>query len=98
MWKHQVGSPIVSTPVMLPDGLVVAGKEGTITVLDPTTQDIGLSRVLYSPTLRDADIMTPIFANGSSVFVSASDSTVTRVDVVSQKQIWCFHTEEPVCN
>ena len=98
LWKHQVGSPIVSTPVMLPDGLVVAGKEGTITVLDPTTQDIGLSRVLYSPTLRDADIMAPIFANGSSVFVSASDSTVTRVDVVSQKQIWCFHTEEPVCN
>lgn len=98
LWKHQVGSPIVSTPVMLPDGLVVAGKDGTITVLDPTTQDIGLSRVLYSPTLRDADITAPIFANGSSVFVSASDNTVTRVDVVSQKQIWCFHTEEPLCN
>ena len=98
LWKHQVGSSIVSTPVMLPEGLVVAGKDGTITVLDRTTQDIGLSRVLYSPSPRDADITAPLFANGSSIFVGANDSTVTRVDVVSQKQIWCFHTKDSICN
>ena len=98
LWKHQVGSSIVSTPVILPQGLVVAGKDGTITVLDKTTQDIGLSRVLYSPSPRDAEITAPLFANGSSVFVGANDSTVTRVDVVSQKQIWCFHTKDSICN
>ncbi|PKB79482.1 MAG: hypothetical protein BZY88_13115 [SAR202 cluster bacterium Io17-Chloro-G9] len=98
LWKHNVGSSIVSIPVMLPEGLVVAGKDGTITVLDKTTQDIGLSRVLYSPSPRDADITAPLFANGSSVFVGANDSTVTRVDVVSQKQIWCFHTQDSICN
>ncbi|MCH7714017.1 MAG: PQQ-like beta-propeller repeat protein [Chloroflexi bacterium] len=98
LWKHDVGSPIVSTPVMLPEGLVVAGKNGTITVLATTTQDIGSSRVLYSPSPRDAEITAPLFANGSSVFVGANDSTVTRVDVVSQKQIWCFHTKDSICN
>ena len=98
LWKHQVGSSIVSTPVVLPEGLVVAGKDGTITVLDTTTQDIGLDRVLYSPSPRDADVTAPLFASGSSVFVGANDSTVTRVDVVSQKLIWCIHTEDAICN
>ena len=98
LWKHQVGSSIVSTPVMLPDGLVVAGKDGNITVLDPTTQDIGTSRVIYSPSPRDAEIAAPLFANGSSVFVGANDSTVTRVDVASRKSIWCFHTEDTICD
>jgi len=98
LWKHHVGASIVSTPVMLPEGLVVAGRDGTITVLDPSPQDIGMNRVLYSPSLRDADITAPLFANGSSVFVGANDSTVTRVDVVSQKLIWCIGTKDGICD
>ncbi len=98
LWMHDVGESIVSTPVMLPEGLVVAARAGTMTVLDPTPQDIGLSRVLYSPSVRDADITAPLFANGSSVFVGANDSTVTRVDVVSQKLIWCIDTKDTICN
>ena len=97
LWKHDMGSPIVSMPRLTPHGLVVAGKNGTISVLDPTSRDIGLQRVIYSPTPRDADILAPIAVAGSSIFVGAEDSTVSRLDLGSRKQIWCFHTEEPQC-
>ena len=98
LWKHDMGSPIVSTPVLTPEGLVVAGKNGALNVLDTTNRDIGLQRVIYSPTLRDADILAPLHAAGNSIFVGANDSTVSRWDVASQKQIWCFNTEELLCN
>ena len=98
LWKHDVGSPIVSIPVLTPEGLVVAGKNGALNVLDTTNRDIGLQRVIYSPSLRDADILAPLHAAGSSIFVGANDSTVSRWDLGSQRQIWCFHTEELQCN
>ena len=97
LWKHDMGSPIVSTPLLTPHGLVVAGKNGTVSVLDPTSRDIGLQRVIYSPTPRDADILAPITIAGDSIFVGAEDSTVSRLDLASRKQIWCFHTEEQQC-
>ena len=98
LWKHDMGSPIVSTPVLTPQGLAVAGKNGTINVLDPTPRDIGLQRVIYAASPRDADILAPIYAAGNSIFVGADDSTVSRLDLASRKQIWCFHTEEPQCD
>ncbi len=98
LWKHDMGSPIVSTPVLTSQGLVVAGKNGTISVLDTRAGEIGMQRVIYSPTPRDADILAPIDASAGSIFVGADDSTVSRLDIASRKQIWCHHTEEPQCN
>ena len=98
LWKHDIGSPIVSTPVLTPEGLVVAGKNGALNVLDTTNRDIGSQRMIYSPSLRDADILAPLHAAGSSIFVGATDNTVSRWDLGTQRQIWCFHTEELQCN
>ena len=97
LWTHDMGSPIVSTPVLTPEGLVVAGKNGTINVLDTTNREIGLQREIYSPTLRRRDILAPLHSAGSSIFVGATDSTVSRLDLASQNEIWCFHTEELQC-
>ena len=41
LWMHDVGASIVSTPVMLPEGLVVAARDGTMTV-DTTKLDAAL--------------------------------------------------------
>lgn len=98
LWKHDMGSPIVSVPVLTPEGLVVAAKNGALNVLDTTNRDIGPQRVIYSPALRVSDILAPLQASGSSIFVGANDSTVSRWDLGSQREIWCFHTEEPQCD
>lgn len=62
LWEHQTGSPIVSTPVLLPSGLVVASSKGKISLLNPTPGDIGLAREISSLSLNPANIKAPVFA------------------------------------
>lgn len=62
LWKHQMGSPIVSTPVLLSSGLVVASKEGKISLLNPTAGDIGKGRQMGSYATDSKDIRASIFA------------------------------------
>ena len=62
LWKHDLGGPVVSTPALLPGGLVVATKDGKISLLNPTPGDIGLAREISSLSVDPADIKAPIFA------------------------------------
>ncbi len=62
LWQHSMGSPIVSTPALLPSGLVVASREGKISLLNPTPGDIGLGREISSLSIAPADIQAAIFA------------------------------------
>jgi outer membrane protein assembly factor BamB len=97
LWKYQVGSPVVSTPVLLPRWLVVAGKDGKISVLDPNPSDIGTRREI-SAFFIDAEVKAPLFVLGDSVFVGAQDSTVRRIEVKgNQILMWCFHTKDLQC-
>ena len=97
LWKHNVskGSAIVSAPVVLTKGLVVAAENGRIVLLNTSPADMGPQRVISSLSLRDTEIRAPLSATGESVFVGAQDSTVRRIQMkASQVQMWCFHTEE----
>ena len=99
LWKHGVGSPIVSSPVVVPKGLVVAAKDGELVLLDTGPADLGLQRELSNLTLGDADIKAPLFADGDSVFVGSQDSTVRRIEIKGgQVVMWCLHTEDGSCN
>jgi len=94
LWQHSMDSPIVSTPVMLPRGLVVASKDGKISLLDPAPVDRGPARELATRTLRNATITAPLSAWGDSVYVGAQDSTVRRIQIKeAQTQVWCFRTQ-----
>lgn len=97
LWKHNVskGSAIVSTPVVLTKGLVVAAENGRITLLNTSPADMGPQRVISSLALRDTEIRAALSTAGESVFVGAQDSTVRRIQMKgSQVQMWCFHTKE----
>ncbi len=61
LWKHDVGEPVVSTPALLPGGLVVATREGKINLLNPTPGDIGEARAVSSLSVDPAKIKAPIF-------------------------------------
>lgn len=101
-WKHEMGSPIVSTPVLHSRGLVVIGKDAKLSLVDVSPADAGKARELTSPLfVRDAEVKAPLFVKGDSVFIGAQDSTVTRIDIkvnragnVSFNQAWCFNTKD----
>lgn len=98
LWKHGMGSAIVSTPVVLSRWLVVAAKDGKLSVLDP-----GSRREISSPYDIRAEIKAPLFALEDSVFVGAQDGTVRRIDIrvrgalVNRDEVWCFHTKDIQC-
>ena len=59
LWKHDVGSPIVSSPVRVPEGLVAAGKDGNLLLLDTRSENLGLQRVLFNQKIGDSEIKAP---------------------------------------
>ena len=99
LWKHNVGSAIVSSPVLVPNGLVVAGKDGNLLLLDTRAGDLGLQRVLFNQKIGDAEINAPLFAIGDSVYVGSQDRTVRRIEFSSgQRNVWCVDTRDGRCN
>ena len=100
-WQYDVGSSIVSPPVLVPRGLVVAAKDGRLILLDVSTaaDRTPAQRELSSQTLGDAEIKAPLFQVGESVYVGSEDGSVRRVEVKGgQVQIWCWHYENTQCN
>ena len=97
-WKHEVGSSIVSPPVLVPRGLVVVNKQGKLSLLDISSNP-GRQRELFSLTLGDAEVKAPLFVAGESVYVGSQDSTVRRVEVKGGPVVlWCRHTKDGRCN
>ena len=100
LWKHDMGSPIVSRPVLVSQGLMVAGKDGKISLLDTDVSvAAGQREVAFTNIHGDAEVTAPLFAVGNSVFVGSQDSTVTRIEVrtnqagqASVRTHWCLDT------
>ena len=59
-WKHQMGSAIVSTPVLTTRGLVVAGKNGKLSLLDTDPAPFGQSQQTSVFTLPDTEVKAPL--------------------------------------
>ncbi len=59
-WKHQMGSAIVSTPVLTTSGLVVAGKNGKISLLDVDPAPLGQRQQISFFVLRDTEVKAPL--------------------------------------
>ena len=99
LWKHQVGSPIVSSPVMVSRGLVVAAKDGNLILLNTSTDNLGLQRTLFNQKLGEDEIKAPLVAVGDSVYVGSQDRTVRRIDFKDgQRNVWCLDTKDGGCS
>ena len=98
LWKHDVGASIVSSPVLVPRGLVVAAKDGRLILLDTGSTASGLQRELSNLRVGDSEIKAPLFSDGDSVYVGSQDSTVRRIEIkAGQVIMWCRHTEDIQC-
>ena len=79
-WKHQMGSAIVSTPVLTTSGLVVAGKNGKISLLDTDPAPLGQSQEFSFFVLRDTEVKAPL-----SMWVTPSPSTEEQWQLLLQE-------------
>ena len=101
LWKYDLGSSIVSRPVLIQGNLAVAAMKGRqINLLDTSPAPLGENRLLDSQFVGDGDIRAPIYAIGNTLYVSTEDSTVTRLNVETSRtgslilnKIWCFDTK-----
>ena len=99
LWKQDVGASIVSAPVLVPRGLVVAAKDGNLLLLDTGPANSGQQRVLFNQKIGDAEIKAPLFADGNSVYVGSQDRTVRRIEFSNgQRNVWCLDTRNGSCN
>jgi outer membrane protein assembly factor BamB len=110
LWTHNMGDPIVSSPVLLERGLVVATVEGKVSVLRATETSHGAAQEIASLTVGDAEIKAALAGlrrrvSGTaeppdSVYIGSDDGTVRRVQVRSGINIlWCYDTSENTrCN
>ena len=100
-WKYDTGDSIVSRPVLVPRGLVVAPRNGRLLLLDVSDSGdrTAAQRLLSSQSLGDAQIKAPLAVVGESVYVGSEDGSVRRVEVKGgQVQMWCWHHENVQCN
>ena len=101
LWKHDLGSPIVSRPVLVTNSLVVASKNGRqITLLDTKSGTTDANRMIDSEFVTNAEIKAPLFANGNTVYVGTQGSTIIRLDISTDRagrpnlsEAWCLDTK-----
>lgn len=107
LWSHDMGAPIVSSPVLLERGLVVASRDGRVSLLRTGGSGQGAAQELASYSIRDADVKAPLIrsrnvgAAGANepevVFVGSDDGKVRRLQVLSGfMPHWCYDTSENV--
>ena len=81
-WEFDAGAEIVSSPVLVPRGLVVANRNGDLILLD-VSRNAG-QRELHRLTLGDAEVKAPLYAVGDTVYVGSDDGSARRVEVHDQ--------------
>ncbi len=81
-WEFDAGAEIVSPPVLVPRGLVVANRYGDLILLDVARN--ASQRELHRLTLGDAEVKAPIGHVGDTVYVGSDDGSVRRVEVHEQ--------------
>lgn len=81
-WEFDTGAEIVSPPVLVPRGLVVANRYGDLILLDVSRN--ASQRELHRLTLGDAEVKSPIHAVGDTVYVGSDDGSARRVEVHEQ--------------
>lgn len=111
LWQYDLGAPIVSSPVLLERGLVVATVDGKLSVLRATEASHGAAQEIASLTVGNAEVKAPLtrlpdrVVSGlpepaDSVYMGSDDGKVRRVQVRSGINImWCYDTDENTrCN
>jgi len=80
VWEFDAGNPIVSSPVLMDNLLVITDESGTLYVFDLSTE-LGDERVPLKTISIGADVRSPICAQESLVYIRGEDSWIYVVDI-----------------
>ena len=89
-WRFETENPIVSTPTLVPRGIVVATDNGDAYLVRASD-----GTMISDFSVRD-HIRAPLTASGSIVYFSAMDHTVHAYDLERGfwDKNWCFNTKD----
>ncbi len=92
LWEFDAGNPIVSSPVLMDNLLIVAAESGNVYVINPETgsseqiQD-PLSSNSNAPSIN-AQIRAPFCAYEGLIYIRAEDNQLYVVDIDMRAVIW----------
>lgn len=91
IWKFRSGKPIVSSPVVVDNELIVFGSvDGFVYGLD-----IFSGKEKWKFQAEDQIIGSPVYANGA-IYVGSVDGKVYSLDTKRGKERWRFETQGPI--
>ena len=80
LWRHNMEGPVVSTPKIVPLGLVVATKDGRMRLLSTSPSDLLDGEVISNlPSLEDGEIKAPLVAGSPVIPDSSGDAPAISV-------------------
>ena len=89
----EADSPIVSTPVLVDDTLVLASDRGSLYILRTRSGE----QHEFFKSLGDR-VKGSLSSEGNVVFVGVTDETVRAVNATTWgPTMWCFHTQKDSC-
>ncbi len=85
LWEREIGDPIVSSPVLVDDFVVVASEIGNLYMINVHTSEIVNTISLKS------QVMAPLYQKEGIVYVHAKNRYLYAVKIPEGEIIWKFH-------
>jgi outer membrane protein assembly factor BamB len=87
LWEFDAGSPLVSSPVLMDNLLIVIDESGTVYVFDLSI-DIGDEAVPLKAIPIGADVNSPFCAHEGLVYIRSEDNQLYVVDIDKGEVSW----------
>ena len=87
LWEFDAGSPIVSSPVLMDNLLIVADESGTVYVFDLGAA-LGNEAVPLKTISIGAAVRSPFCAQEGLVYIRGEDNQLYVVDIDKGKVSW----------
>jgi len=85
LWEREIDNPIVSSPVLVEDFLVVASETSNLYIINAHTSEIVKTISLKSP------VMAPLYEKEGIVYVHAKNRYLYAVKVPEGEIVWKFY-------
>ncbi len=88
LWRHNMGGPVASTPVLVPLGLVVAAVDGRMRLLSTSPSSLQEGEVISNlPSLEQSEIKSPL-AVGAPPVSPGVGSNRTNLSVIQRYSVF----------
>jgi len=87
LWEFDAGNPVVSSPVLMDNLLIVIDESGTVYVFDLSTEIENEATPLKTTSIG-ADVRSSFCAQGSLVYIRGEDNWIYVVDIDMGEVSW----------